>query len=59
MLSVVQECLCGWTRRWNSQPFIGSYPAGNLDISTGILFSGLNFGVVSELWWGRVHVDIL
>ncbi|KAK3093915.1 hypothetical protein FSP39_021726 [Pinctada imbricata] len=40
MISLVQECICGYTRRWNSQPFVGPYPAGNLDISAGILFSG-------------------
>ncbi|KAK3086012.1 hypothetical protein FSP39_012145 [Pinctada imbricata] len=40
MLTVTQECMCGMTRRWSSQPFVGSYPAGNLDISAGILYSG-------------------
>ncbi|KAK3087395.1 hypothetical protein FSP39_005395 [Pinctada imbricata] len=40
MLTVTQECMCGMTRRWSSQPFVGSYLAGNLDISAGILYSG-------------------
>ena len=40
LLSVLQDCTCGHRRRWYSQPFIGTYPAGNLEISAAILFSG-------------------
>ena len=39
-VSVLQECTCGWSRIWNSQPFLGSIPAGNLLLSSSMLFTG-------------------
>lgn len=41
LVKVEQDCgLCGHHRTWNSQPFVGSIPLGNLRLSCGILFSG-------------------
>ena len=31
---------CKWSYCWQSQPLIGSVPAGNLCLSAGILYSG-------------------
>ena len=39
-ISIYQDCSCGWSRTWNSQPFVGNMPAGNLLLSASILFSG-------------------
>ena len=41
LVKISQHCLaCDNTRVWYSQPFVGGIPAGNLLISTAILFSG-------------------
>ncbi|XP_064191596.1 uncharacterized protein LOC135254919 [Anguilla rostrata] len=43
-LSVDQSCLhCLYNRKWMSQPLLGSTPAGNLQLSAAILFSGSSF----------------
>lgn len=40
-LSVTQKCShCHQKWVWNSQPFIGKIPAGNLSISAAILYAG-------------------
>jgi hypothetical protein len=42
--SVQQHCSrCVYTRKWNSQPMIMSIPAGNLQLSAAIYFSGASF----------------
>ena len=41
LLSVTFTCtVCSHTWLWNSQPFIGSFPAGNILFSASILFTG-------------------
>lgn len=43
-LSVKQHCLhCLHTRHWNSQPVLGSTPAGNLQLSAAVYLSGASF----------------
>lgn len=43
-LSVKQHCLhCLHTRHWNSQPVLGSTPAGNLQLSAAVYVSGASF----------------
>ena len=41
LLRVIQSCSrCGKVRVWESQPYIGNVPAGNLLTSAAILFAG-------------------
>lgn len=41
LVRIQQECPhCTYTATWNSQPFMGDIPAGNLLMSSAILFSG-------------------
>ena len=41
LLTIQQVCgQCGFSRKWNSQPFVNQMPAGNLLLSGAILFSG-------------------
>ncbi|XP_034539013.1 uncharacterized protein LOC117812396 isoform X2 [Notolabrus celidotus] len=43
-LSVEQRCPhCDFLRRWNSQPIVGSTPAGNLHLSAAVYLSGASF----------------
>ena len=43
-LSVAQRCPhCDYNRQWNSQPVLGSTPAGNLHLSAAIYLSGSSF----------------
>ncbi|XP_008280196.1 uncharacterized protein LOC103357415 [Stegastes partitus] len=43
-LSVSQRCpFCQFNRKWNSQPIIGSTPAGNLHLSAAVNFTGSSF----------------
>ncbi|XP_060582254.1 uncharacterized protein LOC132738685 isoform X2 [Ruditapes philippinarum] len=37
-ISVLQESSCGHIREWHSQPMIGKRPAGNILISSAVLF---------------------
>ena len=40
-LRITQVCKkCGKSRVWNSQPYVGGTPAGNLFMSASILYSG-------------------
>lgn len=40
-LRIVQTCChCGKKRHWESQPYVGTIPAGNILMSSAILFSG-------------------
>ena len=48
MVLVEQSCNgpdCNYSRRWQSQPYVGRMPAGNLAISSAILFAG---GMISQ-----------
>jgi hypothetical protein len=41
MVAIEQSCSsCHFHRLWRSQPYIGSFPAGNIQMSAAILFSG-------------------
>lgn len=45
-LSVTQTCLhqsCLYTRKWNSQPLLGSTPVGNLQLSAAVFYTGSSF----------------
>lgn len=40
-ITVTQDCgFCAFQRTWSSQPFIGSIPAGNFELSCALLFLG-------------------
>ena len=43
LLVILQQCMnssCQYSRKWESQPFIASVPAGNVLLSAAILFNG-------------------
>lgn len=43
-LSVEQQCpYCQFSRKWNSQPILGSTPAGNLQLSAALYTTGASF----------------
>lgn len=43
-LAIYQVCPhCQYSRKWKSQPVFGSNPAGNLQLSAAIYFSGASF----------------
>ncbi|KAK7502895.1 hypothetical protein BaRGS_00005844 [Batillaria attramentaria] len=58
-VQILQQCLgqhCGKSRTWSSQPIIRfNLPAGNLLISTGILFSG---GIPSKILQFMAHINM-
>ena len=40
-LRIIQTCsVCSWRRTWESQPYIGKIPAGNILTTAAILYSG-------------------
>jgi len=48
-VSVSQVCCsCRFQRRWASQPMIGNLPAGNINMSAAILFTGLTFAKANK-----------
>jgi solute carrier family 8 (sodium/calcium exchanger) len=50
MVSITQECSgCHHTRKWDSQPYIGRTPAGNLLLSAAVFFTGNSFIRVSKV----------
>ncbi|XP_063061927.1 uncharacterized protein LOC134454691 [Engraulis encrasicolus] len=50
-LSVNQQCShCSHTRRWNSQPILGSTPAGNLQLSAAMYLSGASFILIEKVF---------
>ncbi|XP_063046055.1 uncharacterized protein LOC134440057 [Engraulis encrasicolus] len=50
-LSVKQECTnCERTRHWNSQPVLGSTPAGNLQLSSAVYISGASFIQIEKVF---------
>lgn len=49
-LSVEQQCThCEHRRRWNSQPLLGSTPAGNLHLSAAVYLSGASFVKIEKV----------
>ncbi|XP_056100848.1 uncharacterized protein LOC130079563 [Rhinichthys klamathensis goyatoka] len=43
-IAIEQLCArCGFSRRWRSQPVVGSTPAGDLQLSAAVYFSGASF----------------
>lgn len=53
-LAVEQRCPhCDFFRKWNSQPVVGSTPAGNLQLSVAVYSNGASFFTVKQVgWWG-------
>ncbi|XP_056439643.1 uncharacterized protein LOC130376789 isoform X1 [Gadus chalcogrammus] len=50
-LSVKQQCPhCTFGRRWNSQPILGSTPAGNLHLSAAVYLSGASFLKIEKVF---------
>ncbi|KAG1924676.1 si:dkeyp-30e7.2, partial [Pimephales promelas] len=48
-LRVEQNCPhCGLSRTWNSQPIIGSVPAGNLQLAAAVYASGASFSTLEK-----------
>ncbi|XP_077091352.1 uncharacterized protein LOC143742375 [Siphateles boraxobius] len=49
-LSIRQKCpFCDYSRQWKSQPIIGSTPAGNLQLSAAVHFTGTSFRQISKV----------
>ncbi|XP_034551922.1 uncharacterized protein LOC117821613 isoform X2 [Notolabrus celidotus] len=50
-LSMEQRCPhCDYLRRWNSQPIVGSTPAGNLHLSAAVYLSGASFFKIERVF---------
>ncbi|XP_037641699.1 uncharacterized protein LOC119497554 isoform X2 [Sebastes umbrosus] len=50
-ISVEQLCpYCQYSRQWNSQPILGSTPAGNLQLSAAVYLSGASFFKVEKIF---------
>ncbi|KAM4580131.1 uncharacterized protein PAE49_005126 [Odontesthes bonariensis] len=50
-LSVKQRCPhCTFRRQWNSQPILGSTPAGNLHLSAAVYLSGASFIQIEKVF---------
>ncbi|XP_051246072.1 uncharacterized protein LOC127357723 [Dicentrarchus labrax] len=50
-LSVEQRCLhCDFYRKWNSQPLVGSTPAGNLQLSTAVYATVASFFKLEKIF---------
>ena len=57
MVKISQECgSCDTRRTWFSQPMVGSIPAGNLALSSAILFSGTYLMVIKSDF---VHIILI
>ncbi|XP_077065676.1 uncharacterized protein LOC143718542 [Siphateles boraxobius] len=49
-LSIRQKCpFCDYSRQWKSQPIIGSTPAGDLQLSAAVHFTGTSFRQISKV----------
>ncbi|XP_058494585.1 uncharacterized protein LOC131465734 [Solea solea] len=54
-LSVEQQCLhCEFSRKWNTQPLVGSTPAGNLQLSTAVYTTSASFFKIEKV----LYLDI-
>ncbi|XP_052464668.1 uncharacterized protein LOC128021464 isoform X1 [Carassius gibelio] len=50
-LRVEQLCHhCQFSRKWNSQPILGSTPAGNLHLSAAVYLSGASFFTIEKIF---------
>ncbi|XP_063058186.1 uncharacterized protein LOC134451666 [Engraulis encrasicolus] len=50
-LTVLQNCqYCQYSRRWNSQPVLGSTPAGNLQLAAAIYINGASFTNIEKIF---------
>ncbi|XP_063058185.1 uncharacterized protein LOC134451650 [Engraulis encrasicolus] len=50
-LTVQQHCqYCQYSRRWNSQPVLGSTPAGNLQLAAAIYINGASFTNIEQIF---------
>lgn len=49
-IAVRQDCLCGYQRRWESQPRIGATPAGNVLMCAALLFSGCSASKIFRMF---------
>ncbi|KAL2087073.1 hypothetical protein ACEWY4_018132 [Coilia grayii] len=50
-LTVQQHCRhCQYSRRWNSQPILGSTPAGNLQLSAAVYVNGASFFSIEKIF---------
>ncbi len=55
-LSVEQRCPhCEFYRHWNSQPVLGSTPAGNLHLSAAVYLSGASFFKIERVNDEQLH----
>ena len=51
LVHVQQKCSsCGYVRNWNSQPYLGTMPSGNMLLSGAVLFSGSMISKVLRLF---------
>ena len=51
MVGIEQHCTsCNFYRLWRSQPYVGSFPAGNIHMSSAILFSGSSIRKVLRMF---------
>ena len=51
LVHVQQKCSsCGYVRNWNSQPYLGTMPSGNILLSGAVLFSGSMISKVLRLF---------
>ncbi|XP_065145190.1 uncharacterized protein [Paramisgurnus dabryanus] len=49
LLRVKQHCAyCEYSSDWSSQPMVNNIPAGNLQLSAAVLFSGSSFSQISK-----------
>ncbi|XP_065130941.2 uncharacterized protein [Paramisgurnus dabryanus] len=57
-LAIDQLCPhCQYSRKWKSQPVLGSNPAGNLQLSAAIYFSGASF-IQLEKIFNAMHIAL-
>lgn len=54
-LCVEQLCHhCQFSRKWNSQPILGSTPAGNLHLSAAVYLSGASFFTIEKVFVNEI-----
>lgn len=57
-LSINQKChFCEYGRKWDSQPIIGSTPAGNIHLSAAVYFTGSSFIQMNKVWLGCFTIN--
>lgn len=61
-MSVTQTCpyqSCSYRWKWNSQPLLGSSPAGNLNLSAAVYYTGSSFVQTNKVCKTTYCTDIL